>query len=67
MFIEENIMGKKDKELYTLGASCFLLPPSTSNPELPEGVMRCLDLEGQQGHQAVSMLKDGQFFSQFDV
>ena len=60
MFIEENIMGKKDKELHTLGACCFLLPPLTSNPELPEGVMHCLDLEGQQVHQAERMLKDGQ-------
>ena len=62
MFIEENIMAKKDKELHTLGAACFLLPPLTSNPELPEGVMHCLDLEGQQVHQAERMLKDGQIF-----
>ena len=62
MFIEENIMGKKDKDLHALGASCFLLPPLKCNPELPVGVMHCLDLEGQQVHQAERMLKDGQIF-----
>ena len=62
IFIEENIMGKKDKEIHTLGASCFLLSPLMSNTELPEGVMHCLDLEGQQVHQAERMLKDGQVF-----
>ena len=62
MFIAENIMGKKDKDLHTLGASCFLLPPLKCNPELPVGVMHCLDLEGQQVHQAERMLKDGQIF-----
>ena len=62
LLIEENIMAKKDKELHTLGASYFLLPPLTSNPELPMGVMHCLDLKGQQVHQAERMLKDGQIF-----
>ena len=62
MFIEENNMGKKDKDLHTLGASCFLFPPLRCNPELPVGVMHCLDLEGQQVHQAERMLKDGQIF-----
>ena len=55
-------MAKKDKELHTLEASCFLLPPLASNPEFPDGVMHCLDLEGQQVHQAERMLKDGQIF-----
>ena len=61
-FIEENIMGKKGKHLHTLGATCSFIPPLKSNPKLPDGVVYCLDLEGQQVHQAERMLKDGQIF-----
>ena len=59
MFIEENIMGKKDKHPHTFGATCSFIPPLKSNPKLPDGVVHCLDLQGLQVHQAERMLKDG--------
>ena len=43
-FIEENTMGKKDKHLRKLGATCSFIPPLKSNPKLPDGVVHCLDL-----------------------
>ena len=48
MFIEENIMGKKEKAVHTLGSS------ETKNLSIE--VVLCLGLKGQQVHRAERMV-----------
>lgn len=61
-FIEDNIMEKKDKGLHKVGETCSFIRPFKNNPNLPDEVVHCLALEGQQVHQAERMLKDDQVF-----
>lgn len=62
-FIEDNIMVKKDKSLHQVGENCFFILPFSSSLELPNCVLQCLSLQGdQQVHQAARMFKDNQVF-----
>ena len=54
MFIEENIMGKKEKAVHTLGSSEI--------KNLSIEVVLCLGLKGQQVHRSERMVKDSQIF-----
>lgn len=55
-------MEKKDKGLHKVRETCSFIHPFKSNPNLPDGVVHCLDLEGQQVHQKERGLKDDQIF-----
>ena len=57
-FFDDNIMEKKDKGLHKVGETCSFIHPFKNNPNLPDEVVPCLALEGEQVHQAERMLKD---------
>ena len=57
-FFDDNIMEKKDKGLHKVGETCSFIHPLKNNPNLPNEVVHCLAMEGEQVHQAERMLKD---------
>ena len=62
-FIEENIMSKKDKTLHKAGENYFFfILPFKKNPDIPDRVVQCLNLEDPHVYQADRMLKDDQIF-----
>ena len=55
-------MEKKDRGLHKVGETCSFICSFKNNPNLPDEVVHCLALKGQQVHQAERMLKDDQVF-----
>lgn len=61
-FVDESIMGKRDKSLHKVEENCFFILPFKKNPDLPRSIVTGLNLEDQDVHQAERMLKNDQIF-----
>lgn len=61
-FIDEHIMPKENKSVHKIGEKSYLFLPLKNSPKLSNSVVRCLDLEEQQVHQASRLFQDGQVF-----
>ena len=60
-FVNENIIGKRDKGLLKVENYSFIFPLK-KNPDLSRHLVRCLNLEDQEVYQAQRMLKDDEIF-----